>query len=243
MDKQDIAIATMSLVRDREEEDLLRNSIKHLSKLGVPIYITDGGSNESFLAYVNNLPNVTLLEPKKGLWPQTISSLTKAEESGAKYIFYTEPDKSNFFEESLEKIISEIKVQDKTGIVMAARSEEGFQSFPAFQQMTETTINNCCKELIGVEADYVYGPFLMNAAVVPYLRLLDANIGWGWRPYAFHTAKRLGYEVNAYTGNFSCPEGQRDDDIKERIYRMKQMNQNIEGLILAGTMDLHIGLR
>ncbi|HEX8547193.1 MAG TPA: hypothetical protein VF691_09545 [Cytophagaceae bacterium] len=238
MNRQELAIATMSLARDTQEEELLRKSLKSLSNLNIPIFLTDGGSNEHFLEYVKNLPNITLLKPKQGLWNQTLSSLTAAFESNSKFILYTEPDKSDFFEQSVPTLIAELLIEEKTGIVMAARSKKGFGSFPAFQQMTETTINNCCKELIELETDYVYGPFFINRSVVPYLKALDAGIGWGWRPYAFHIAKRLGYNVSAYTGDFLCPEGQREDSTKERIYRMKQMNQNIEGLILAGTASI-----
>ena len=233
MNKEDLAIATMSLARDPEEETLLRKSLTHLSKLNIPIFLTDGGSNEDFLHYLLSLPNITLLEPRQGLWNQTHSSLTAAYETNRKFILYTEPDKSDFFEQSLPSLIEKVQVDDKTGVVMAARSVHGFESFPAFQQMTETTINNCCNELIGLKADYVYGPFLINRSVIPFLKPLEAGIGWGWRPYAFHLANRLGLNVSAYTGDFFCPKGQREDSTKERIYRMKQMNQNIEGLILA----------
>ena len=44
---------------------------------------------------------------------------------------------------------------DETGVLLAARSEKGFNTFPAFQRMSETTINNCCAELTGFPLDYV----------------------------------------------------------------------------------------
>lgn len=238
MKRDDLAIATMSLVRDSNEEELMRKSLFHLSQLNIQIFITDGGSNESFLDYIRRLPNTQLLEPAKGLWPQTCNSLMKAYEHNSKFIFYTEPDKSEFFLHSLAGMIDQIQAKEKTGIVLAARSKSGFQSFPEFQQMTETTINNCCKELIGLETDYVYGPFLINRELIPKLKSLDSSIGWGWRPYAFNFAKRLGFKIEAFTGDFLCPEGQREDSQKERIYRMKQMNQNIEGLILSSSQTL-----
>jgi hypothetical protein len=60
-------------------------------------------------------------------------------------------------------MLEEIIVDETTGVVIASRSSNSFATFPSFQQMTETTINNCCKEAIGKQIDYCYGPFLFNS--------------------------------------------------------------------------------
>ena len=99
--------------------------------------------------------------------------------------------------------------------------------------MTESTINHCCAEVMGKEADYCYGTFLVNRALIPYLSLVQENIGWGWRPYSFGMAHRLGYTVDTFEADFSCPPQQREDDNKERLYRMNQLEQNIRGLVLS----------
>ena len=51
-------------------------------------------------------------------------------------------------------------------------------------------------------------------------------------------AKRLGYAIQIYEDQFKCPDNQVIDSAQERIYRMKQLNQNIEGLIKSTTIDL-----
>ncbi len=234
MNKKDVAISTITWARNDQEEAALRKALERLAALDMPVFITDGGSRESFLEFLGRFPNFRLGdEPKRGVWPQTKTSLGAAYESGTPFILYTEPDKADFFAHALPGLLSKIAVDEQTGVLIFGRSSEGFATFPAFQQMTETTINACCAEVIGPPVDYVYGPFLLTRALVPHLETLNEGIGWGWRPYVFNIAKRLGYRVEALAGDFACPPDQRQDTPAERIYRMRQMVQNIEGLTLS----------
>lgn len=238
MSKNALQIATITLARTAGEENLLKASLRQLSACGVPVFATDGGSPEAFLNFVRNLPHFTLLpEGAKGLVAQAKRSLQAAQAAGASFIFYTEPDKKDFFETGLPQLLQTINVDENTGIVTASRSATAFASFPAFQQLTETAINHCCAERIGLKTDYCYGPFLLNAKLVPFLHHVPDDVGWGWRPYLFQTAHRLGYTVEAREGDFFCPANQREDDAAERLYRMKQLEQNIRGLVLATSVQ------
>jgi hypothetical protein len=234
MEKTSLAIATITWARDEGEETLLLASISTLSQLGIPVFVTDGGSSERFLESVRHLPQVSLFRAK-GLWLQAGKSIAEAQRSGAGVILYTEPDKLDFFKLHLPSLIENSHWHEQAGVVLASRSAKAFSSFPSFQQMTETTINRCCKEVTGRETDYCYGPFLFNAELVPYLDVLPETIGWGWRPFLFATAFLSGYTVAAQEGDFMCPPDQRIDDPEERVYRMKQLAQNIDGLVLATT--------
>jgi hypothetical protein len=173
----------------------------------------------------------------KGLWPQAKSSLSMANSNGAKYIFYTEPDKEEFFSNHLLKMLKQ-PIDERTGVILASRSNRGFSTFPAFQRMIEATINKCCKEIAGKDFDYCYGPFLFNSQLVPYINSLNDDLGWGWRHYLFAIAHRLGFNIENHGGDFNCPLDQYEDNDAERIYRMKQLTQNINGLIHAATIDL-----
>jgi hypothetical protein len=239
MNKNDIAIATITLARDKKEEQLLRKSLQQLAQLNLPVFITDGGSLDGFLDFLHSFPHFHLSAKKvSGVWQQAKNSLHHAYASQQPFVLYTEPDKHDFFHQSLPKLLDDVQVNDRTGVVTASRSENGFATFPSFQRMTETTINNCCAELVGKNVDFTYGPFLLNRNMLPYLKQVKDDIGWGWRPYIFNIAKRLGYEVDAYIDDFSCPTDQREDTAAERIYRMKQLKQNIEGMILSTTIRL-----
>jgi hypothetical protein len=231
-----VCIATISWARNEEEENTLSESLTGLAGLGIPVYITDGGSSERFRKCLNSFPNFAV-QQAKGLWPQAKNSIRAAQQSGAHFILYTEPDKFEFFSNHLSNLFRQ-PVDDKTGVLLASRSSQGFSTFPSFQQMTETTINNCCKEVIGKDIDYCYGPFLFNVKLIPYLDALDDNCGWGWRPFVFAMAHRLGLRVESFQGDFYCPADQRQDDEGERIYRMKQLTQNINGLVQATIVDL-----
>lgn len=236
---KDICIATISWARNENEESLLKKSLTKLASFNIPVFITDGGSTASFLHFIQSIPHFTLLQPEgKGVYAQAKTSLLAAYDAGAKFIFYTEPDKESFFESGLKKLLERIKMDDRLGIYHASRSAEGFSTFPAFQQMTETTINNCCRELVGKDYDYSYGPFLLSSQLVPYLQQVKEDIGWGWRPYVFTIAHRLGLTLDAFVDDFVCPLDQRADDGKERIYRMRQLEQNIRGIILGANADL-----
>jgi hypothetical protein len=234
-----VCIATICWARTKEEEQLLRPSLLQLSSLDIPIFITDGGSNAAFVDYIKSLPNMHVLDaPEKGLWAQAKHSLLAAKQHGSNFILYTEPDKLIFFRDHLQTLLQHFSFNESIGIHLAARTTSAFHTFPAFQQMTETTINNCCTEVTASKFDYTYGPFLLNKRLLDYIDVLPADIGWGWRPFMFCMARRSGLHVTETAGEFGCPTDQQQDDENEKIYRMKQLEQNIRGIVLATSTEL-----
>lgn len=232
-----LTIATITWARDQQEEALLRQALSQLSLLQIPVYVTDGGSGESFVQFLHSFPNFTVVNSiGKGLWHQVQSSLNAALDSSGKHVLYTEPDKLDFFKNRLAALIEE--ADEEMGIVLAARTTEAFASFPSFQQTTETSINFCCAEVTQKPLDYTYGPFIMNRKLIPFFKDLPGDIDWGWRPFAFCIAHRLGYEIQEIRADNFCPITQRQDDPKERIYRMKQLYQNIEGVVLSTSVKV-----
>ena len=237
MEYKKVAVATMTWARDAAEERLLRESLPLLAASGAPVFVTDGGSGGPFLDFLRGLPNFRVLEAgTPGVWPQARSSIeAAADATSAGFILYTEPDKRDFFRDNLRGFISEAPADDDVGVVLASRSAESFNTFPEFQRHTETTVNRCCAEVLGVEADFTYGPFLLNRALVPHLDSAEDAVGWGWRPYAFGTARGLGYRIRHVERHLPCPPEQREDGEAERRYRIKQLGQNIQGLVSSIT--------
>jgi len=234
MQLNQLSIATLTWARDEDEEKVLRQSMEQMAALQVPVFISDGGSSAEFLQFLKSFPHFHILPPAgNGVWPQAKNSLMAAFQNTSPFIFYTEPDKKDFFQHGVRAMIESIKDNANLGIVMASRSVKSFATFPPFQQMTETTINNCVAEVIGPKVDYTYGPFLMNKKLVPYLQQIEKDTSWGWRPYAFVVAKKLGLEVAFFEGDFDCPPAQQKDTEKDRLYRIQQLSQNIEGLLAA----------
>ncbi len=233
-----IVVATISWARDEEELQLLQRSTSVLQQVSIPVFITDGGSDVRLIEHLGTLANFNIcVTSGKGLWAQVKSSLIAAAKTDADFILYTEPDKLAFFTQ-LPSLISALPLSPESGISLFSRSASSFNSFPAFQRMSETAINDCCAELIGKAHDYTYGPFFLNRKLVDHLLGLPADIGWGWRPFAFNIAARLGLTIDAIEGNFYYPPDQIADDKAERIYRMKQLKENVNGLVLSTTAIL-----
>jgi hypothetical protein len=230
-----VSVATISWARNEQEEQVLETSLQCLADFGLPVYITDGGSSPRFLQFLHTFSNFTVLYAK-GLWPQAKASITLAAKE-TEFVLYTEPDKLDFFSMYLSKMVQQ-EWHESTGVILASRSSKGFSTFPIFQQLTEHTINQCCKEIIGKNIDYCYGPFLFNSRLMLFMDSIKDDCGWGWRPYLFTIAHRLSLTIQSYQDDFSCPPDQRIDNEAERIYRMKQLTQNLNGLIEASMVDL-----
>lgn len=104
-------------------------------------------------------------------------------------------------------------------------------TFPPIQRYTEGVINHLCGELIGVSCDYSYGPFLLNSMLLPSVEAMEPTLGWGWRHFILRTAHRLGHRVVPVIGDYPCPDDQRTEDDEERAHRMRQLSENVLGLI------------
>jgi hypothetical protein len=78
---------------------------------------------------------------------------------------------------------------------------------------------------------------LIHRALIPYLEFLTEDIGWGWRHYILGIAHRLGYSIVQCTGSLPCPTDQRADSRSELMHQMRQLSQNLQGLVLAMTIS------
>ena len=232
MDKKDISICTMTWARNTREERQLRESLEQLATLNISVFICDGGSTSDFIDFLKSYPHFNLVPGKaSGVSKQVKAGMDAAYASGSPYILYTEPDKLEFFQHSLADFLRDAMMDSQSGILLASRTQEALETFPAFQRVTETAINNCCSEVIGKQLDYSYGPFILNRLLVQYLDLVKDDLGWGWRQYVFGIANRLGYGVSEIVGYFPCQVAERQDDPAERIYRIKQLSQSLNGLV------------
>jgi hypothetical protein len=234
-----VCIATVTWARDEHEQLLLRESLDLLANFGLPIAVADRGSGETFAAFLASRPQFKVAAPLgPSLVGQVLGSLTVAADTGAEFILYTESDKALFFKDGLESFIRSAGLRRRTGAVLAARSDGSFSTFPSIQQFTERTINELTGQFIGKPGDYSYGPFLLNRDLVPHLATIAPAVGWGWRHFAFGCAARLGYEVDHISGPYPCPSDQRVETDADRLHRIRQLAQNVQGLLLAMDPEL-----
>lgn len=186
VDQCGIVVATMTWARSASEERLLRESLTTLAECRLPVAVADAGSSSEFLNFLRCLPRFTVTAPATpGLVGQIAASLQLAAQSDSPWILYTEPDKQLFFEERMADFLRAAPGHTDTGVVLASRSADSFRTFPRMQRYTETVINTLCRELIGVDTDYSYGPFVLHRTLVPLAASMDPRIGWGWRHHLF----------------------------------------------------------
>jgi hypothetical protein len=238
MNTREIAIATMSWARTAQEAPLLREAMRCLAQVNLPVVVTDGGSGQSFVEYLRDFRHFTVLKADTpGVLAQTKRSLQGALQLGSRYILYTEPDKQLFFEHGLGEFLARAPSERQVGVVVASRSAASFATYPASQQYTETVINQLVGQIIGQPGDFSYGPMLIHRALIPSLEFIEEDIGWGWRHYILGIAHRMGYSIAQWTGALPCPADQRADSRAEAVHRMRQLSQNLQGLVLAMTIS------
>jgi hypothetical protein len=232
MNRADVAIATMTMVRSSEEEAQLRRSLRVLAESGLPVAVADGGGSEAFSRFLAQLPGVTVTVPiRRGLVAQVQESIDCAATFGMERILYTEPDKEEFFATHLQRFVARAADAAEFGVVLAARSRSSFETFPPMQRYVESVVNHLCGERLGVEGDYCYGPFILRTRLVPHVACAAPNLGWGWRPFVFLAAHRQGFGITHVVGDYPCPVDQRTEDEAERMHRLRQLRENIAGLI------------
>jgi hypothetical protein len=229
-----IAVATMTWVRTALEEARLRRSLERLAGAGLPVAVADADTSPAFSRFLETLPGCRVAAPRDGgLVGQVKASIELAATFGASQVLYTEPDKEAFFGPLLDSFTRRASEVGGGGVVLAARSDESLQTFPPMQRFTEGVINHLCAVHIGVVGDYSYGPFIMDRALLPHVSALDGGLGWGWRPSTFLAAHRLGLRVVHLADDYPCPAEDLDEDERERAHRMRQLSQNILGLVDA----------
>jgi len=163
--------------------------------------------------------------------PQIQASLALAATFDKPFTLYVEPDKELFFAGPMADFLRRAPDAADVGVVIASRSDQSMATFPPTQRYTEGVINYLCGERLGAAGDYSYGPFLIARVMLPKLAALDPTLGWGWRHAAFALTVRNALRVALVTGEYCCPADQRVEDEAERAHRVRQLSENIRGLL------------
>jgi hypothetical protein len=240
MNRRDVAVATITWARDEAEARVLERALAELQEHDLRIAVTDGGSSETFLCRVSPTSRLSFGTSAygPGIVGQVKSSVATALNTGAEAILYTEPDKAWFFKHVLTDLLDCAPQPAPPTVLLAARSARTFETFPPFQRCTEAIINELAGRTIGRQGDYSYGPFLMDRRLARHVLTLPNELGWGWRHCAFGLAARLGYQVSHYVDDLPCPEDQRRETQADLFHRLKQLDENSNGLRLSYALPL-----
>ena len=231
------AIVIPTLSRSQEEAVLLGSSVEMLARHGSPIFAGDGGSHRELIRKLQSL--VAGLhrfdrDKKPTLVRQIKEAMALAMKANPAAILYTEPDKKEFFEAGLAEFVNFARTCPDAGIVMASRDESSFATFPSAQRLPESLANQLLAETFGINADFLYGPLVLNIRLLSHLEDIPDDLGWGWRICLMAIAAKSGMRLIPYSGRFVCPIEQRaETGEKNRIYRLEQMAQNVRGLAIG----------
>jgi hypothetical protein len=171
-----------------------------------------------------------------GLFGQVKTSLQIAHDLDPDYILYTEPNKPHFFAEQLAAFVGHATERaagvEEFGLVLPARNPESLATFPPFQQKTESLMSEMIRFVIGGEtaADYLYGPRMLAPALIQVLDRIDYEIGWGWMSFLVVAAHARGKSIETLAMDLPCPPEERVDDQRERLLRLRQMRDHVNGI-------------
>lgn len=231
-----LVVLTITLARDLREEEFLLDALRALKKCGLPVIAADGGSRIEFVKKLRAM-EFTVVRPRtRKLVAQVQAGLGYALlKFPGRHILYTEPDKYPFFKAALN-FVRKGKDESKVGVIVAARDRASFATFPEGQQCAETVANRATDLYLGGKQrrDYCYGPLLMSKRAAEIALEAPQDLGWGWRLYVLGRLAIEGKHLQAVEMSFPCPLEQRGEDSREdRIYRIKQLRQNLEALEIA----------
>ena len=232
MDTAQIAVATLTWARTRDESTGLAQSLASLVDVGLPVAVADREAEPTFGPKLRSLSGVSVVAPDApSLVEQIKASIRAAAALGRRFVLYTEPDKERFFATRLRDFIQRAPDGVDVGVVVACRARCAFETFPPAQRQAEAIINTLTSETTGVVGDYSYGPFLMARSVVDDVMRLPDGLGWGWRIATFAAAQRRSLTIRHITGDYRCPPDQSIERPDDRSYRLRQLSENIQGLI------------
>jgi hypothetical protein len=228
------AIATMTRARNQNEADLLYIALSSLTRLGVPIFITDDPTSvPEFTQAMKELPNVRLQRGGHSLAQRIKWSLRRAMRV-AEFVIYTEPDKKEFFENGIEALLRQTECNE-AALTIAARDESSLATFPEGQRWTEASFAELANRFLGPVPDLLYGPLAFHTrSVGDLIEQAPEDVGWGWRTYVVARCAIAKLKIASYSTYFPCPHQQSgEDENSDRVYRLQQLIESIRGLRLA----------
>ena len=235
MNKPPLAIATISLIRDKDEASLVLKSLDHLNKLDVPVILVDGGSPSEYFKQMHNYKNIQIFDAK-GLTREIITSIEQASRI-ADTIFYLHTDKIDFIDKYVAKIIDHYKTLPKDTMLVAGRNQESFNTSSTDQQMAEVYQNYFIGDYFGIKGDYSYGAKIFSSKLVPHLKKIKTDQRFGIESFLYGINKRLGFGVELFEVDIVFPKDVGTVN-EVKFHRMSAVKNHIEGLMFGMKVEI-----
>ena len=128
-----------------------------------------------------------------------------------------------------------INLNSNTGVVVASRTPQSFSTFPPFQRLEEKMTNQLLYYFLGdkQDVDYTYGPRIISASLINFLDRVSSDLGWGWLSYILLASHRSGEEIHPVTLDLPCPQEEREETEKDKLYRLRQFKEHVNALYQA----------
>ncbi|MFA4880265.1 MAG: hypothetical protein WC650_01390 [Candidatus Doudnabacteria bacterium] len=236
MRKKPIAITTISLNRTPEEGETVLETVKILNSLGIPIIIADGGSPIKQKKIMKSFSNVTFLEAE-GLTNE-IKTTFRRGAAMADSLFYLHLDKLDFVRKYVPKLIQYYLARKDKKMIVAARTKKSFQTYPPYQRKVEEYLNYVLGDYCGSRSDYYYGPKIFSSMLVPYLKALKGDVGWGIEAYFYVLNHRLSLPMEFYPVEITAPAEVLADELEFKQYRLKGLLQQVEGFLQGQKVEV-----
>jgi hypothetical protein len=209
-----------------------------------PILVAEGPSETAFAGWLAQRQELTVAkwqpQTKPGLVAQLLPAFRAARAYDPEWVLYTEPDKRQFFRDGLYRLIEASTAPGvRPGLILAARTAQGLRTYPCGQRTAETMMNQMCGEAVGQPGDYTYGPMLIHRSLLGYTEQMPEELGWGWRFFLIALAHQTRRDIALCTVPNECPRAQQaEDDPAARVYRLRQLVENVTGLANGWTFLL-----
>jgi hypothetical protein len=240
---EEIVVVTITLGRTPVEERVLLQALQTLEQTEMPVIASDGGSRKVFVTRLNNL-GIQVVSPRaRALVPQVKAGFRAAlKRFPGRFILYTEPDKLPFFTRGILEFIQQVRRSPNLGMVIPARTQRSFRTFPSGQRWAETFTNQAAEIYFGQKEsepkDYCYGPMLLSPESVELSLASPDHLGWGWRFFTMARARQKKLQLKTIPGDFPCPVQQRRENSQaDQIYRLRQLRENLAALHVAHTNE------
>ncbi len=181
----DVAIAAVSLYNPslagyKCRMKLAGQFLEKARGLGYDVFVSDGGSDESFLNYMESLGVSFSIGRQEGSLsgPGKRKAILSAYKSGRKVIVLTELEKVNLLD-SIDAMAKPI-LEDGVDIVVAERRSLKEASCPAIQRITEPVGNLVWKICTGRDMDIFFGPRAFSRESSEYFTKYDGPYGDHW---------------------------------------------------------------
>lgn len=230
---QDVVIFTATLQRlddevSRAREIVSRKFFDNTANLGIRCVVVDGGSDESFIEYLQTLDNVKIIQVSGGTAGEQrrIALNAALEYEDANYFLYIDPEKDDFIRrETLEPLVMELR-ENKTDIAVARRRSK--ESYPKFQSWIETRANKRANKLLPEEytdtdIDFWFGPKMFNRNGADFFTNYKGKLDkWDSHMKPILDAARAGSRISSIDVDYSVdPEQTKAEEADEKTKRKR----------------------